>query len=102
MYAIVETAGQQVAVKPGDRIVVNRMDTEVGAEVLLDRVLLVGGDTPVVGTPTVAGASVTARVVSHDRGPKVVGLRYMHRRRYRVHRGFRADTTTLEILSIAR
>jgi large subunit ribosomal protein L21 len=102
MYAIVETAGQQVTVKPGDKVVLNRMDREIGTEVLLDRVLLVGGDALVVGTPTVAGASVTARVVSHDRGPKVVGLRYMHRRRYRVHRGFRADTTTLEILSIAR
>ena len=102
MYAIVETRGQQVTVKPGDRIVVNHVDGEVGAEVLLDRVLFLGGDAPVVGTPTVTGASVTARIVSHDRGPKVVGLRYMHRRRYRVHRGFRADTTTLEILSIAR
>jgi large subunit ribosomal protein L21 len=102
MYAIVEAAGRQVHVKPGETVELDHVDAPVGSDVVFDRVLLVGGDEVAVGRPYVEGASVLARVLSHGRGPKKVSFRYLHRRRYRVRRGFRADVTRLEILQIAR
>jgi len=100
MYAIVATSGRQYRVEKGGTITVDRLDAEVGTEITLDQVLMVGGDQPQVGSPTVQGASVTARVVSHDKGDKVVTLKYKRRKRSRVHRGFRASLTTLEITDI--
>ena len=72
MYAVIETGGKQYRVRPGDRIAVERLEAAEGAEVSLGDVLLVGDDSQTkVGTPTVAGASVRARVEAHDRAPKV-------------------------------
>ena len=100
MYAIIDNNGRQVRVSAGETIEVDRMDAEVGAEITFDRVLLVGGDEVKVGEPLVAGATVKAKVVSHDRGPKVIAVKYRRRKRSRTKRGFRASLTTLEILDI--
>ncbi len=100
MYAIIDSNGKQVRVSAGETIEVDRMDAEVGAEVTFERVLLVGGDEVKVGDPVVAGATVKAKVVSHDRGPKVIAFKYRRRKRSRTKRGFRASLTTLEILDI--
>ena len=68
MYAIIATGGKQYKVSEGDVIKVEKLDAEVGAKVTFDNVLLVGGDTVKVGTPTVDGAKVEASVVSEGKG----------------------------------
>jgi large subunit ribosomal protein L21 len=100
MFAIVETSGKQYRVEPGASIVVDRMGADVGDTVTLERVLLVSGDDTQVGTPTVSGAKVTAKVVDHHKGDKVIAFKYRPRQRYRRRVGFRHSHTTLEIVSI--
>src|SRR5690606_3575426 len=73
MYAIVEVGGKQFKVTPDTKLSVPRMTGDVGADVTLDRVLLVGGDGDVrVGAPTVEGATVAATVLGHVRADKVI------------------------------
>jgi large subunit ribosomal protein L21 len=99
LSAVVVSGGKQYRVAPGDRILVDRLPAEPGSEVVLDRVLLLDdGDDVKVGTPVVEGASLTARVIGHRRGPKIDVLRYKSKKRVRVHRGARADLTAIEIL----
>jgi large subunit ribosomal protein L21 len=100
MYAIVEACGKQYRVAKGDTIQVDHLDADVGATVRLDRVLLLGGDSVVVGSPTVPGAVVTATVLDHPRGEKVTSLKYIRTRRFRRRHGFRATHTTLQIHDI--
>ncbi len=101
MYAVVETSGGQHRVSQGQQFQVDRIDAEVGADVTLGRVLMVGGDEGVtLGAPTVEGASVIARVVSHDKADKVTTYKYRPRKRYRKTRGFRHSLTTLEVTAI--
>jgi len=100
MYAIVETSGKQYRVAIGDLIVVDQMKADVGDTVTLDRVLLVHGDAIQVGTPTLAGVVVTARVVDHHRGEKLRSFKYLRTRRYRRRHGYRHHNTRLEILDI--
>ncbi|MEZ4321220.1 MAG: 50S ribosomal protein L21 [Myxococcota bacterium] len=100
MFAIVETSGKQYRVEEGLTITVDHMDAEEGAEVTLDRVLLVAGDSVKVGTPLVKGAAVTAKVVGHPKGDKVVTFKYTPRQRVRRRVGFRHSHTTLEITGI--
>ena len=100
MFAIVETSGRQYRVQKGDVITVDRMDAEEGAELTLDRVLLLSGDAVKVGAPTVDGASVSAKVTGHPRGDKVVAFKFRRRPRYRRRVGFRHSHTTLEITDI--
>jgi large subunit ribosomal protein L21 len=99
--AVVVSGGKQYRVAAGDRILVDRIQAEPGAEVALGRVLLLAGEDGVqVGTPALDGVTVAARVVAHRRGPKIDVLRYKSKKRVRVHRGARADLTALEILSV--
>ncbi|MET0345597.1 MAG: 50S ribosomal protein L21, partial [Casimicrobiaceae bacterium] len=72
MYAVVKTGGKQYKVAPGEKLKVEQIPADVGAQVTLDQVLMVGeGESVRVGTPTVAGVSVMATVVAHGRGDKV-------------------------------
>ncbi len=101
MYAIIQSGGQQFRVRQGQRLQVDRLDAEVGGEVVFDRVLAVGeGADLQVGAPTVEGARVVARVISHDQGDKVITFKYRPRKRMRRRRGFRASLTTLEITAV--
>jgi large subunit ribosomal protein L21 len=100
MFAVVETSGKQYRVEPGEMITVDRMDVEVGSTIDLGNVLLVSGDDIAVGTPTVAGAVVKAKVIAHPKGKKVITFKFRRRHRMRKKRGFRASLTTLEISSI--
>ena len=101
LSAIVVSGGKQYRVAPGDRILVDRMQAEPGAELTLGRVLLVAdGETTRVGLHELAGQAVKARVIGHRRGPKIDVLRYKAKKRVRVRRGARADLTALEILGI--
>jgi large subunit ribosomal protein L21 len=93
------SGGKQYRVAPGDRILVDRVAAEPGAELKLDKVLMLAdGDALKVGAEA-AGLIVTAKVIRHQRGPKIDVLRYKSKKRVRVHRGARADLTALEIVS---
>lgn len=90
MYSIVEISGHQYKVQAGDVIDVQKLTAEAGSDVNLDQVLLIGGGNTIVGKPTVAGATVTARVIKHDRSRKVVVLKrkpgkYMKKNGHRQH-----------------
>ena len=103
MYAIVEVAGFQYRVEPEQVIQVPLIEGGEGevASVTLDRVLLVEKDGDVrVGTPTVEGASVTADVVGHGRGPKINAGKFIRRKDHRRRWGHRQDYTELKIASI--
>ncbi len=101
LTAVVVSGGKQYRVSPGDRVLVDRMEAEPGAEVTLDRVLLVADGTSVKVLPEeLHGQVVRARVLAHRRGPKVDVLRYHPKKRVRVRRGSRAALTALEILAV--
>lgn len=100
MYVVVETSGKQYRVQQGDKLTIDRIEANPGDTVVFDRVLMVGGETPKVGTPTVAGAKVTAKVVQHDLGERLITFKYRRRSRMRRRVGFRAHLTTLEIVGI--
>lgn len=100
-YAIIETGGKQYRVSVGDNLAVERLPAETGGDVTIDRVLLLGGDGVTrVGTPTVPGASVTARVDDQYRGEKVVVFKYKAKKRYRRRMGHRQSLTRLTITGI--
>jgi large subunit ribosomal protein L21 len=103
MYAIIRTGGKQFRVSEGDRIAVERLDADEGADVTLDDVLLVAdGDDVAVGNPTIDGASVAARVEEHFRDRKVTVFKYKNKTRRRVLRGHghRQQRTRLTITGI--
>ena len=102
MYAVVKTGGKQYKVAPGEKLKVEQIPADVGAQITLDQVLMVGeGESVRVGTPTVAGASVVATVVAHGRGEKVKIFKMRRRKHYQKHQGHRQGYTELKIDSIA-
>ena len=100
MFAVIKTGGRQYRVVPDDVLEVGKIAGEVGTIVQLGEVLVVGGDTPVLGTPTVAGASVAAEVLQHKRGPKVISFKKRRRKNSRRKRGHRQDLVKVRITSI--
>jgi large subunit ribosomal protein L21 len=101
LTAVIVSGGKQYRVASGDRILVDRLAAEPGAQLALERVLMVAdGDELKIGAEALAGLVVTARVLEHRRGPKIDVLRYRPKKRVRVHKGARADLTALEILSV--
>ncbi len=100
-YAIIETGGKQYRVSVGDSLAVEKLPVEAGGDLTIDRVLLLGGDgAPRVGSPTVPGAAVTARVEDHYRGEKIVVFKYKAKKRYRRRMGHRQSLTRLTITGI--
>lgn len=99
MYAVIQQGGRQYRVQEGDTIVVDNVGAEDGSSIDID-VLMLGGDEVKIGTPTVEGAKVTAKVVSTDKGDKRTTFKYRARKRYRRHVGFRPTETTLQITAI--
>lgn len=101
MYAIVEIAGQQFKVEKGKKMFVHRLDQEQGAELEFDKVLLVDNDGKIkVGTPVVKSAKVTAKVLDHVQGDKVVVFKKKRRKGYRVKNGHRQQFSQIEITEI--
>jgi len=101
MYAVIESGGKQYRVAVGDRVKVESLRAEPGAEVNLDHVLMVAdGDSLDVGSPY-TGDSVAARVVQHGRGDKLRILKFRRRKNSRTHAGHRQSFTELEITGIA-
>ena len=101
MYAVVKTGGKQYKVAPGEKLKVEQIPADVGAEVLLDQVLMIGeGESVRVGQPTVAGATVKAIVVAHGRADKVTIFKMRRRKHYQKHQGHRQNYTEIKIDSI--
>jgi large subunit ribosomal protein L21 len=97
MYAIVEIAGKQFKAEEGRRIFVPRLDSEVGDTITIDQVLLLSGDDGVqVGAPVVSGASLTAEVLAHVKGDKVIVFKKKRRKGYRVKNGHRQPYTQIK------
>ena len=101
MYAVLETGSKQYRVTAGDTLEVERLEIEAGQPVTLNQVLLVNNEGTVsVGTPTVAGATVTAEVVEHKRGPKLIAWKMRRRKGYHRKVGHRQELTVLRIKEI--
>ncbi len=102
MYAIVEIAGQQFKVEKGQQIFTHRLEGDVDAALVFDKVLLVDNEgTLSIGVPTVSGATVTAKVLEHLKGEKVIVFKKKRRKGYRKKNGHRQYLTKIEIESIA-
>jgi large subunit ribosomal protein L21 len=97
MYAIIRTGGRQYRVEPGDVVRLERLEAEVGAEVKLDDVLLVGGESLQIGSPRLDGASVVGTVIAQDRARKIRVFKYKKRKHYRRTRGHRQAFTAVRI-----
>ena len=96
MYAIVEIAGQQFKVQKDQKIFVHRLASETGSKVEFDRVLLVdNGGKITVGAPAIAGAKVTAEVLDHVKGDKVIVFRKKRRKGYKKKNGHRKSFTAI-------
>ena len=100
MFAVIKTGGRQYRVVPDDVLEIGKIAGDVGTIVQLGEVLLVGGDQPVLGAPTVAGASVAAEVLQHKRGPKIISFKKRRRKNSRRKRGYRDEITVLRITEI--
>ncbi len=101
MYAIVEIAGQQFKVEKDQQIFVHRLEEKEGDKVEFDKVLLIDNNGKVnVGAPAISGAKVTAKVLDHLKGDKVVVFKKKRRKGYRVKNGHRQAFTQIEIQSI--
>ena len=101
-YAIIEAKGKQYRVEAGSRLRVDTIPQAAGEEVTLDRVLLLKTDTDLkVGNPLVSGAKVTAQIVTHDRGPKIIVFKKRSKKTYKKTIGHRQNYTELLIKSIA-
>ncbi len=101
MYAIVATGGKQYKVSPGTLLDVELLDGAVGDTVRLDQVLAVRTDDRFeVGRPVLKGAAVTAQILDHPRGPKVINFKYKRRKGYHRKIGHRQSLTRLKIVEI--
>lgn len=98
MFAVIKTGGKQYRVKAGDKLLVEKLPAEVGAEVLLDKVLMLAeGEKVTLGKPLVAGASVRATVVAHTKGEKIKIFKMRRRKHYRKTLGHRQSYTELRV-----
>ena len=101
MYAVIKTGGKQYRVANGEKLKVEQIPADIGQEIILDQVLMVGEGSDVkVGAPLVAGASVTVKVVSHGRADKVKIFKLRRRKHYQKHQGHRQNYTEIEVSAI--
>jgi large subunit ribosomal protein L21 len=100
MFAVIKTGGRQYRVAPDDVLEIGKIDGQVGTIVQLGEVLVLGVDMPVLGAPTVPGASVAAEVLQHKRGAKVIAFKKRRRKNSRRKRGYRDELTVLRITEI--
>jgi large subunit ribosomal protein L21 len=100
MFAVIKTGGKQYRVAAQDTLKVDRVKGEPGEIVQFGDVLMVGGESVTLGTPTIAGASVAAEVIEQGRGPKIIAFKKRRRKNSRRKRGFRAEFTLVRITEI--
>jgi large subunit ribosomal protein L21 len=100
MFAVIKAGGKQYRVAPEDVIRIDRVKGEPGAVVEFGEVLLLGGDTPQLGAPTVAGATVAGEVLQHARADKVIAFKKRRRKNSRRKRGYRHEFSLIRITEI--
>ena len=101
MYAVIKTGGKQYKVAAGEKIKVEQIAADVGAEIVIDQVLAVGSGADLkLGDPLVAGASVKATIVAHGKHDKVRIFKMRRRKHYQKHQGHRQAYTELQIGSL--
>ena len=101
MYAIVEIAGQQFKVQKDQQLLVHRLEADVNTSVEFDRVLLVDNDGKVsIGAPVISGAKVSAKVIDHLKGDKVIVFKKKRRKGYQKSNGHRQQFTKIQIENI--
>ena len=100
MYAVIKTGGKQYRVVANDKIVIEKIEADAGATVEFTEVMMLGGDAPVIGTPFITGAKVTAQVVEQGRADKVIAFKKRRRKNSRRKRGHRQHQTTVKITGI--
>ena len=98
MYAVIKTGGKQYRVQAGEKLKIEQIPADVGSQIVLDQVLMVGtGETVTIGQPLVAGAQVSATVVSQGRHDKVKIFKMRRRKHYQKRQGHRQQFTELLI-----
>ncbi|MDR0378450.1 MAG: 50S ribosomal protein L21 [Candidatus Accumulibacter sp.] len=98
MYAVIKTGGKQYRVAAGEKLKIEQIPAEVGAEIVLDQVLMVGeGESVKIGTPLVDGAGVRATVLAQGRHDKVKIFKMRRRKHYQKHQGHRQNYTEIRI-----
>ncbi len=97
MFAIIETGGKQYRVSEGEELFIEKLEAEVEAEVVFDKVLMVNEK---VGAPYVEGAKVVANVVKHGKAPKIIVYKYKSKKNYHKKQGHRQPYTKVKIASI--
>ena len=103
MYAIVEIAGQQFKIEKDQQIFVHRLDAKEGSKVAFDKVLLINNDGKInIGAPVITGAKVTAKVLEHLKGDKVIVFKKKRRKGYKVKNGHRQKLTEVLIQEIGK
>lgn len=101
MYAIIQTGGKQYRVSEGDVLSIEKLTAAEGEEVVFDQVLTVVADGDVkIGKPVLEGAKVTAKVVEHGKGEKILVFKYKAKSNYRKRQGHRQPYTKVEISKI--
>jgi len=100
MFAVIKTGGKQYRVAAEDVIRIDRVNGKPGEIVEFGEVLVVGGDTPQLGMPTVAGATVAGEVLQHTRGDKVIAFKKRRRKNSRRKRGYRHAFSMVRITEI--
>jgi large subunit ribosomal protein L21 len=100
MFAVIKTGGKQYRVAAEDVIRIDRVEAEPGQVVEFGEVLMVGGDTPQIGSPTVSGATVAGELLEHDRGDKVIAFKKRRRKNSRRKRGYRHEFSVIRITEI--
>ncbi|MDR3220584.1 MAG: 50S ribosomal protein L21 [Candidatus Accumulibacter sp.] len=102
MYAVIKTGGKQYRVVAGEKLKIEQIPAEVGAEVTLDQVLMIGeGESAQIGAPLVAGAAVKATVLAQGRHDKVKIFKMRRRKHYQKHQGHRQNYTEIRIDGIS-
>ena len=101
MYAVIKTGGKQYRVVAGEKLKIEQIPADVGAEINLDQILMVGeGESVKIGTPLLSGASVKATVLAQGRHKKVTIFKMRRRKHYQKHQGHRQNYTELRIDAI--
>ena len=100
MFAVIKTGGKQYRVAANETLEVEKLVGEAGETITFGEVLMVGGDMPQVGAPLVAGASVTAEIVGHKRGRKIIILKKRRRQNSRRRNGHRQNFTIVRVTDI--
>src|ERR1700688_2773044 len=100
MFAVIKAGGKQCRVAAEDVIRIDRVKSEPGQIVEFGEVLVLGGDTPQLGTPTISGAMVAGEVLQHTRGDKVIAFKKRRRKNSRRKRGYRHEFSVIRITEI--